>query len=76
MPGCDAESAVSLGKIGERRAVEPLEAAVRPYYETAPTDTNGVTISTGPMDEKVRMTEREGVARSRFGGVGPGTDRR
>jgi HEAT repeat protein len=63
--GLRAESAVSLGKIGEPRATEPLEAAVRPYYEAAPTDTEGVTIATGPIDEKVRlMKEKESRVRA------------
>jgi HEAT repeat protein len=63
--GLRAESAVSLGKIGEARAVEPLEAAVRPYYRIAPSDANGVTIATGPIDEKVRLTkERESRVRA------------
>jgi HEAT repeat protein len=63
--GLRAESAVSLGKIGEPRAIEPLEAAVRPYYEAAPRDTEGVTIATGPIDEKVRlMKEKESRVRA------------
>ncbi len=63
--GLRAESAVSLGKIGEPRAVEPLEAAVRPYYQAAPADTEGVTIATGPIDEKVRlMKEKESRVRA------------
>lgn len=64
-PGLRAESAVSLGKIGEPRAVKPLEAAVRPYYDSAPEDTQGVTISTGPIDEKMRLLkERESRVRA------------
>ena len=63
--GLRAESAVSLGKIGERRAVEPLEAAVRPYYEAAPAESDGVTISAEPIDEKVRlMKEKESRVRA------------
>ncbi|HXI83605.1 MAG TPA: HEAT repeat domain-containing protein [Verrucomicrobiae bacterium] len=63
--GLRAESAVSLGKIGEARAIGPLEAAVRPYYEAAPADTEGVTIVTGPIDEKVRlMKEKESRVRA------------
>jgi HEAT repeat protein len=58
-PGLRAESAVSLGKIGQQRAVKPLEAAVRPYYEAAPEDTQGVTISSGPIDEKVRLLKEK-----------------
>jgi HEAT repeat protein len=57
--GLRAESAVSLGKIGEPRAVKPLEATVRPYYQTAPEDNQGVTISTGPIDEKVRLLKEK-----------------
>jgi len=57
--GLRAESAVSLGKIGEPRAVKPLEATVRPYYQSAPEDTQGVTISTGPIDEKVRLLKEK-----------------
>ncbi len=64
-PGLRAESAVSLGKIGEVRAVGPLEAAVRPYYQAAPADSEGVTIATGPIDEKVRlMKEKESRVRA------------
>jgi HEAT repeat protein len=63
--GLRAESAVSLGKIGEPRAVEPLKDAVRPYYEAAPADAKGITIATGPMDEKVRlMKEKESRVRA------------
>lgn len=58
-PGLRAESAVSLGKIGEPRAVKPLEAAVRPYYESAPEESQGVTISTGPIDERVRLLKEK-----------------
>jgi HEAT repeat protein len=58
-PGLRAESAVSLGKIGQQRAVKPLEAAVRPYYESAPVDTQGVTISSGPIDEKMRLLKEK-----------------
>ncbi len=43
--GLRAESAVSLGKIGEPSAVEPLEDAVRPFYQTARADAEGVTIA-------------------------------
>ena len=57
--GLRAESAVSLGKIGEARAVKPLEATVRPYYEAAPEDSQGITISTGPIDEKVRLLKEK-----------------
>ena len=57
--GLRAESAVSLGKIGEPRATELLEAAVRPYYEAVPTDTEGITIATGPIDEKVRLLKEK-----------------
>jgi HEAT repeat protein len=63
--GLRAESAVSLGKIGEPRAIEPLEAAVRPYYQAAPADADGITIATGPIDEKVRlMKEKESRVRA------------
>jgi len=63
--GLRAESAVSLGKIGEPRALEPLEAAVRPYYAAAPADTEGITIAAGPIDEKVRlMKEKESRVRA------------
>jgi HEAT repeat protein len=63
--GLRAESAVSLGKIGEPRAIGPLEAAVRPYYQAAPADAEGVTIATGPIDEKVRlMKEKESRVRA------------
>jgi HEAT repeat protein len=58
-PGLRAESAVSLGKIGEDRAVKPLEATVRPYYDTVPEDSQGVTISTGPIDETVRVRKEK-----------------
>ena len=58
-PGLRAESAVSLGKIGEPRAVRPLEAAVRPYYESAPEVSQGVTIATGPIDERVRLLKEK-----------------
>jgi HEAT repeat protein len=58
-PGLRAESAVSLGKIGESRAVKPLEAAVRPYYESAPEESQGVTISAGPIDERVRLLKEK-----------------
>jgi HEAT repeat protein len=54
-----AESAVSLGKIGEPRAIEPLEATVRPYYQAAPADAEGVTIANGPIDEKVRLIKEK-----------------
>jgi HEAT repeat protein len=63
--GLRAESAVSLGKIGEPRAVEPLEDAVRPYYEAAPAEAKGITIATGPIDEKARlMKEKESRVRA------------
>ena len=63
--GLRAESAVSLGKIGEPRAIEPLQAAVRPYYQTALTDAEGVTIATGIIDEEVRlMKEKESRVRA------------
>jgi HEAT repeat protein len=58
-PGLRAESAVSLGKIGESRAIQPLEATVRPYYDTVPEDSQGVTISTGPIDEAVRLRKEK-----------------
>lgn len=62
--GLRAESAVSLGKIGERRAVGPLQDAVRPYYEAVPEDTEGV-IAAGPIDERARqMKEREARVRA------------
>ena len=57
--GLRAESAVSLGKIVEPRAVKPLEATVRPYYDAAPEDTQGVTISTGPIDENMRLRKEK-----------------
>ena len=57
--GLRAESAVSLGKIGEPRAIEPLEATVRPYYQAAPADAEGVTIANGPIDEKVRLIKEK-----------------
>jgi HEAT repeat protein len=64
-PGLRAESAVSLGKIGEPRAVKPLEGAVRTYYDAVPQDNQGLTISTGPMDETVRLRkERESRVRA------------
>jgi HEAT repeat protein len=63
--GLRAESAVSLGKIGEPRASGPLQAAVRPYYQAAPVDAEGVTIATGTIDEKVRlMKEKESRVRA------------
>jgi HEAT repeat protein len=58
-PGLRAESAVSLGKIGEARAVQPLEATVRPYYDTAPDDSQGVTISSGQVDENMRLRKEK-----------------
>ncbi|MGD0058789.1 MAG: HEAT repeat domain-containing protein [Verrucomicrobiia bacterium] len=58
-PGLRAESAVSLGKIGEERAVKPLEATVRPYYDTAPEDSQGVTISSGQVDETIRLRKEK-----------------
>jgi HEAT repeat protein len=58
-PGLRAESAVSLGKIGEQRAVKPLEATVRPYYDTVPEDSQGLTISTGPIDENMRIRKEK-----------------
>jgi HEAT repeat protein len=58
-PGLRAESAVSLGKIGEPRAVNPLEATVRPYYDSVPQDSQGLTISTGPMDETMRLRKEK-----------------
>jgi len=58
-PGLRAESAVSLGKIGQERAVKPLEAAVRPYYDSAPQDTQGITISSEPVDEKMRLLKEK-----------------
>jgi HEAT repeat protein len=50
---------VSLGKIGEVRAVQPLEATVRPYYDTAPDDNQGVTISSGQVDENMRLRKEK-----------------
>ncbi len=58
-PGLRAESAVSLGKIGEERAVEPLEATVRPYYDTVPEDSQGMTISSRPIDDTVRLRKEK-----------------
>jgi HEAT repeat protein len=58
-PGLRAESAVSLGKIAEPRAVKPLEATVRPYYDTVPEDSQGFTISTGPIDENMRLRKEK-----------------
>ncbi|HVM61403.1 MAG TPA: HEAT repeat domain-containing protein [Verrucomicrobiae bacterium] len=58
-PGLRAESAVSLGKIGEARAEKPLEATVRPYYDTVPEDSQDLTISTGPMDENMRLRKEK-----------------
>jgi HEAT repeat protein len=58
-PGLRAESAVSLGKIAEPRAVQPLEATVRPYYDTVPEDSQGLTVSSGPMDETARLRKEK-----------------
>lgn len=58
-PGLRAESAVSLGKIGEERAVKPLEATVKPYYDAVPEDSQGLTISTGPIDENMRLRKEK-----------------
>ncbi|HTS16284.1 MAG TPA: HEAT repeat domain-containing protein [Verrucomicrobiae bacterium] len=58
-PGLRAESAVSLGKIGEATAEKPLEATVRPYYDTVPADSQGLTISTGAADESMRLRKEK-----------------
>ena len=58
-PGLRAESAVSLGKIAEPRAVKPLEATVRPYYDSVPEDSQGLTISSAPMDEPARLRKEK-----------------
>jgi len=64
-PGLRAESAVSLGKIAEPRAVQPLEATVRPYYDTAPDDSQGVTISSGQQVDETARIRKEKESRVR-----------
>ena len=63
--GLRAVSAYALGQIGDARAVEPLQAVVRSYYQTAPTDLENV-ISTGEKvnDESRRMKEKESRVRA------------
>jgi HEAT repeat protein len=64
-PELQAETAVSLGKIGDGRAVKPLEQTVRPYYESVPDDTEGHTISDSRVDETVRLrNEKESRVRA------------
>lgn len=57
-------AAKALGDIRDPTSVEPLESAVRPYYEAEPADTKDITIAKGPIDEKVRlMKEKESRVR-------------
>lgn len=66
--GLRASSAYALGRIGDRRAVEPLVNVVRAYYDAAPTthDLENV-ISPGAAkvpDESRRLKEKESRVRA------------
>ncbi len=60
-----AVSAYSLGEIRDQRAVEPLQDIVRPYYKTAPVDTeNVIDVGVGAVPDTLRL-QREREARVR-----------
>jgi HEAT repeat protein len=64
-PGIRAESAVALGKTKDRRAVVPLTEAVKPYYDSAPVDVEGVIQDMGSVPDTARqMKEREARVRA------------
>jgi len=63
--GLRAVSAYALGQIGDARAVEPLQASVRNYYQVAPTDLDyvidpGVKVA----DDARRLKEKESRVRA------------
>lgn len=68
MPGVRAVSAYALGQIGDARAVEPLQAVVRGYYQAAPSglDLENVFNPGGEKvaDEARRLKEKESRVRA------------
>ena len=59
-PGLRAESAVSLGKIGEPRARQTPRSRRPPLLRRRPAKTaRALTISTGPMDETMRLRKEK-----------------
>jgi HEAT repeat protein len=59
-----AESAVTLGRIGEVRAAGPLQDAVREYYQSAPKATDETVIAGAVPDTVRQMREREARVRA------------
>jgi HEAT repeat protein len=57
-----AESAVALGMIKSPRAVDPLQEAVKPYYDNVPVtpkDDTTPTIDTGKIDDAFRQAQEK-----------------